>query len=698
MATCSLETLLEQACENRFSCLPDGLKWPVLLQLLCNFSEAGGGAVNSVFGRTGAVLAQAGDYDAFYVKLIGSTMSGLLIIDRNSIGATATDGLFLENVTAAAVAAQQFSPSLHWSGNGWKTNAVAGSQAVEFRSYLRPVQGTANPSGQLIFESRINGGAWGNEIVFDSGGEITLLDTKRIKFLDSGGNLDAAIWYETAHPRELHIDSGKSVYIGPGDGSTSNFTVQIGPASGAGGGAHCYLPRNAVVSGGNTTTRSQYLFFNSAWWNGSTTRFNGASIYASTDVVGNAILECDDTGTADGVGPSTSIAFRVKGDIMVAATAPAGSGVVFPNMAKQNAASTSSFNTITDAATVAFDAASYCNGEVTLEGNRTLQISGALNGQRGMLKINQDAAGSRTLAVQSNVATPSNGGIVLTTAPNSTDIYEWVFDGTLYNFVLFSGDSFAPFDAAAQAFITAAGITDLTQKKAVNKLVLDLKAASLWTKLDVIYPFVGGTAGAHAVNLKSPGTFDITWTGAGVTHDANGITGNGTTAYGNTGFNPTSAAGNFSLNASSIFAYVGVNNPVNNGRFISVASGAGTNRAGLMRTATVLIGADGINCGAIGNLGINVAAEFRGPVLASRTSSVLQTIYQNIGSQTDATASVAIANDSFFVLARNFGGADNFSDVNLRLAMIGGAMTGTDWTNLKTISDNYNLALGRRSP
>jgi hypothetical protein len=83
----------------------------------------------------------------------------------------------------------------------------------------------------------------------------------------------------------------------------------------------------------------------------------------------------------------------------------------------------------------------------------------------------------------------------------------------------------ASYDTDAQAFFTAAGITDSTQKSAVNQLVLDFKSASIWTKMIAIYPFVGGTATTHKYNLKDPQDTDaahrITFN---ATHDANGVT------------------------------------------------------------------------------------------------------------------------------------------------------------------------------
>lgn len=95
-----------------------------------------------------------------------------------------------------------------------------------------------------------------------------------------------------------------------------------------------------------------------------------------------------------------------------------------------------------------------------------------------------------------------------------------------------------PYDSDAVAFFTAASITNATQKSAINQLVLDLKSYSLWSLMSAIYPLVGGSDTSHAVNLKSPGTFDITWSG-GLTHNSNGVTGNGTNGYGNTGYTPS---------------------------------------------------------------------------------------------------------------------------------------------------------------
>ena len=112
------------------------------------------------------------------------------------------------------------------------------------------------------------------------------------------------------------------------------------------------------------------------------------------------------------------------------------------------------------------------------------------------------------------------------------------------------------FDPDASAFITAAGITDQTQKTAINQLVIDLKSAGLWNKMKAIYPFVGGTASAHKFNLKDPRDLDAAFRlvfNGGWTHSANGITGNGTNTNANTYLNPSTE---FSLSANSYGVYI----------------------------------------------------------------------------------------------------------------------------------------------
>jgi len=90
-------------------------------------------------------------------------------------------------------------------------------------------------------------------------------------------------------------------------------------------------------------------------------------------------------------------------------------------------------------------------------------------------------------------------------------------------------------DADAQTFITTAGITNATQVAAICQLVADLKSTGVWSLLNAVYPFVGGSATTHRYNLKNPSTYLITWFG-GVTHSTNGVQFNNINSYGDPGY------------------------------------------------------------------------------------------------------------------------------------------------------------------
>jgi hypothetical protein len=78
---------------------------------------------------------------------------------------------------------------------------------------------------------------------------------------------------------------------------------------------------------------------------------------------------------------------------------------------------------------------------------------------------------------------------------------------------------------AVSSFITLANITDPAIVSALNDFVTELINDGLWNKIDVMYPFIGGNATAHSINLKDPGTYTITTFTGSVVHSNNGITG-----------------------------------------------------------------------------------------------------------------------------------------------------------------------------
>jgi len=108
----------------------------------------------------------------------------------------------------------------------------------------------------------------------------------------------------------------------------------------------------------------------------------------------------------------------------------------------------------------------------------------------------------------------------------------------------------------AEAFITAAGITDATQQEAITTLVSSLQDNNLWTNMKAIYPMVGGTSTTHKYNLRNPedtdAAFRLTFDG-GWTHSATGASPNGTNGRANTHLVPNTDIS--SVNAMSFGYY-----------------------------------------------------------------------------------------------------------------------------------------------
>lgn len=242
----------------------------------------------------------------------------------------------------------------------------------------------------------------------------------------------------------------------------------------------------------------------------------------------------------------------------------------------------------------------------------------------------------------------------------------------------------AGYDADAAAYFAAASITDTTQKSAWNQAVIDLKAASLWTKLVRVYPLMGGDATKHSFCAKS--LTQITWSGT-VTHNANGITGDGSTGYGDTGLAGTSTTAN-----DVAFGIYSRTNIAENSRDIASSNGIGNNTClGIWTeysdnnsyfdndvTARITV-ATGTSLGLI---------------LDSRTASNDHRAFRN-GSQIGSTSTVAQGSRSAnnFLLLSEQGGA--FSSRNLALAFVSAGLTPTNVANLYTAIQTFQTTLGR---
>lgn len=87
--------------------------------------------------------------------------------------------------------------------------------------------------------------------------------------------------------------------------------------------------------------------------------------------------------------------------------------------------------TLTDAATIAWNAANGAFATVTLGGNRALaNPTNLINGASYILVVKQDATGNRTLSFGSAYKFPGGVAPTLSTSANAVDIISFLSDGT----------------------------------------------------------------------------------------------------------------------------------------------------------------------------------------------------------------------------------------------------------------------------
>lgn len=240
-------------------------------------------------------------------------------------------------------------------------------------------------------------------------------------------------------------------------------------------------------------------------------------------------------------------------------------------------------------------------------------------------------------------------------------------------------------DPDAQAFITAAAITDPTQQAAINQLVVDLKGYSIWTKFKAIYPIVGGSASSHAVNLKTPGTFNLSFA-TGVTHSANGMVGNGSTGYADTNLEPF---GNLLQDSTHYSFYSRTDTNTT-----TIEMGVGVN-SNIVEIRTSGVTYHRVNGSALVQ---HPDANSLGFYTANRTASLNLSAWKNgvklASNTTNLSQPLVLGN--IFILALNNGVPQYHSTKECAFASIGDGLTDTDAANLYTAVQAYQTTLSRQ--
>jgi hypothetical protein len=123
-----------------------------------SFIEGAGASSIMTFRSLGNYYFNGGD-----IGIGTTTPSSKLTIrtDGTVVATTENTGLFLENTTAAtAGVTQQFSPSIVFSGNAWKTQVPAASQNMKYKIECQPRIGSSHAESVLNFMINRNNAGW----------------------------------------------------------------------------------------------------------------------------------------------------------------------------------------------------------------------------------------------------------------------------------------------------------------------------------------------------------------------------------------------------------------------------------------------------------------------------------------------------------------------------------------------------------
>jgi hypothetical protein len=251
-------------------------------------------------------------------------------------------------------------------------------------------------------------------------------------------------------------------------------------------------------------------------------------------------------------------------------------------------------------------------------------------------------------------------------------------------------------DTDAQAFITAAGITNSTQQSAINTLVTTLKTYGLWTKMKAIYPMVGGTANSHKFNLKHPEdatyAFRLGFYG-GWTHTSTGAKPNGTNAYAETFLNALTRLTNNNYHLS----HYSRTQKTTGGEVDLVVNQFGTVKMIALDQYYAGAGKAFVAGDYISSSIANADTNTLGMLVGSRTAQTSAKMFMN-GVQKGSTLTLSnpneLPNNTFFLGANGI--ANEYSSKECAFASIGDGLTDTEAANLYTAVQAFQTTLGRQ--
>jgi hypothetical protein len=108
----------------------------------------------------------------------------------------------------------------------------------------------------------------------------------------------------------------------------------------------------------------------------------------------------------------------------------------------------------------------------------------------------------------------------------------------------------------ARATVLGYTLPDATLQGKQNTLVISLKSAGIWNKLDILKIYATNNSNMATLNWKAPASHQTTLVNSPTFTANQGFKGNASTSYLNTNFNPATSGVQYTLNNASRFIYL----------------------------------------------------------------------------------------------------------------------------------------------
>jgi hypothetical protein len=245
-------------------------------------------------------------------------------------------------------------------------------------------------------------------------------------------------------------------------------------------------------------------------------------------------------------------------------------------------------------------------------------------------------------------------------------------------------------DNDAEAFVAAATLTG-SQATAIRTLVTTLKSSSLWSKMGAIYPFIGGAAAKHKLNLKDPRDLDAAYRlvfSGGWSYNPEGP--QASWGIADTKFNPSTVLGATSSGSLGVYQSGGLN-----GNGHGAWSGSGTRRMAIFESGGGFIRSQ-ITSAATEAVSPDMRGVTNGFLIANRSSANSNKIWRHgVLQGTNTVAETALLPDANITLCNvNGNSASGYANVILYFAYISQGLTDAEVTAMHSAVQAFRVSIG----